>query len=122
MHDTQKTLWCLLKKCVKCGQVTAATCSYVVFFSSSLSVVQYWLLGRIPELYALVSAALALVFSVIGLHLVQTFIIRYKRVSLIVFSVSTVMGISALLMAGFGSWDAWVQLKEGDYMGFEMPC
>ena len=30
VHDTKKkTLWCLSKKCVKCGQVTAATCSYV---------------------------------------------------------------------------------------------
>jgi uncharacterized membrane protein YfcA len=103
-------------------QVTAATCSYVVFFSASLSVVQYWLLGRIPELYALACAGLSLVFSIIGLLLVQTFISRYGRVSLIVFSVSTVMGISAVLMAGFGTWDAWLQLQEGDYMGFELPC
>lgn len=103
-------------------QVTAATCSFVVFFSSSLSVVQFWLLGRIPEDYALASAALSLVFSVIGLRLIQTVIVKYGRVSVIVFSVSIVMGISAALMACFGSWDVWIQIQQGAYMGFRTPC
>lgn len=103
-------------------QVTAATCSYMVFFSSSLSVIQFWLLGRIPEEYALISAALSLVFSVIGLQVIQTIITKYGRVSLIVFSVSIVMGISAALMAFFGSWDVLIQIEQGDYMGFRSPC
>ncbi|KAI5070138.1 hypothetical protein GOP47_0014481 [Adiantum capillus-veneris] len=103
-------------------QVTAATCSFMVFFSSSLSVVQFWLLGRIPEEYALISAALSLVFSVIGLQVVQTIIIKYGRVSLIVFAVSIVMGISAVLMALFGTWDVVIQVRQGEYMGFRSPC
>lgn len=94
----------------------------MVFFSSSLSVVQFWLLGRIPEEYALISGALSLVFSVIGLQVIQTIITKYGRVSLIVFAVSTVMGISAVLMAFFGSWDVLIELEDGDYMGFRSPC
>ncbi|MCO5560657.1 hypothetical protein L7F22_014274 [Adiantum nelumboides] len=83
-------------------QTTAATCSYMVFFSSSLSVVQFWLLGRIPQLYALASACVALVFSVTGILVIHAVISKYGRVSLIVFSVSTVMAISAVMMACFG--------------------
>lgn len=103
-------------------QVTAATCSYMVFFSSSLSVVQFWLLGRIPEEYALISAALCLVFSAIGLQVIQAIITKYGRVCIIVFAISTVMGISALLMVFFGSWDVVTQLEDGEYMGFQSPC
>ncbi|KAH7373546.1 hypothetical protein KP509_17G061700 [Ceratopteris richardii] len=103
-------------------QVTAATCSYMVFFSASLSVIQFWLLGQIRSVYALVSASLALVFSVIGLSVIQTVISKYGRCSLIVFSVSTVMGISAVLMAFFGTWDVIVQIEEHAYMGFHSPC
>lgn len=103
-------------------QTTAATCSYMVFFSSSLSVIQFWLLGRIPQVYALASASLALVFSAIGLLVIHTVISKYGRVSFIVFSVSTVMGISAVLMALFGSWDVIVQIEQNAYMGFRSPC
>ncbi|MCO5556891.1 hypothetical protein L7F22_010445 [Adiantum nelumboides] len=103
-------------------QVTAATCSFMVFFSSSLSVIQFWLLGRIPEKYALTSSAISLVFSFIGLQLVHTIIVKYGRVSLIVFSVSIVMGISAALMAFFGTWEVLDQIEQGDYMGFRSPC
>ncbi|KAI5080051.1 hypothetical protein GOP47_0005530 [Adiantum capillus-veneris] len=103
-------------------QTTAATCSYMVFFSSSLSVIQFWLLGRIPELYALASASVALVFSMTGMLVIHTVISKYGRVSLIVFSVSTVMGISAILMAFFGTWDVIVQIEQNAYMGFRSPC
>ncbi|KAH7373560.1 hypothetical protein KP509_17G062400 [Ceratopteris richardii] len=103
-------------------QVTAATCSYMVFFSGSLSVIQFWLLGQIRLVYALVSASLALVFSVIGLSIIQTVIARYGRFSLIVFSVSTVMGISAVLMTFFGMWEVIIQIEQHAYMGFNSPC
>lgn len=94
----------------------------MIFFSSSLSVIQFWLLGRIPEKYALISAALSFVFSVIGLQVIKTLIAKYGRASLIVFAVSIVMGISAALMLFFGSWDVINQIKEGAYLGFGSPC
>ncbi|MCO5575000.1 hypothetical protein L7F22_028797 [Adiantum nelumboides] len=103
-------------------QTTAATCSYMVFFSSSLSVVQFWLLGRIPQLYALASACVALVFSVTGILVIHAVISKYGRVSLIVFSVSTVMAISAVMMACFGTWDVIEQIEQNAYMGFRSPC
>ncbi|KAI5084435.1 hypothetical protein GOP47_0000604 [Adiantum capillus-veneris] len=103
-------------------QATAATCSFMVFFASSLSAIQFWLLGRIPKEITLVSAALALVCSVVGVQGIQTIIKKYRRVSLIVFAVSIVMGLSAALMAIFGSWDVVIQIEQGEYMGFRSPC
>ncbi|MCO5551387.1 hypothetical protein L7F22_004890 [Adiantum nelumboides] len=103
-------------------QVTAATCSLMVFFASSLSVIQFWLLGRIPGEYALTSSALSLVFSFIGLQMVHTIIVIYGRVSLTVFSLSIVMGISVAFMAFFGTWEVLDQIQQGDYMGFRSPC
>ncbi|XP_024520298.1 sulfite exporter TauE/SafE family protein 2 [Selaginella moellendorffii] len=103
-------------------QVTAATSAFMVFFSSSLSVAQYWLMGRIPVEFALWFSGICFVFSLVGLLVVQRAIQRYGRASIIVFLVTSVMGLSALLMAGFGGMDVWKQYERGDYMGFRSPC
>ncbi|BBN02930.1 uncharacterized protein MPTK1_2g19400 [Marchantia polymorpha subsp. ruderalis] len=103
-------------------QVTAATCASMVFFSSSMSVIQYWLMGRIPLQYALISAVLCAIFSWFGIVIVHKAIEKYNRASLIVFSVAAVMGVSAVLMCGFGGYDVWRQYIGGGYMGFHYPC
>jgi len=103
-------------------QVTAATTAFMVFFSSSLSVVEFWLLGRLPMDFALFFATLCFVASLVGLSVVHHAIAKYGRTSIIVFSVAIVMGISAIMMAGFGSMDVYRQYQEGAYMGFHTPC
>ncbi|KAL3679111.1 hypothetical protein R1sor_022067 [Riccia sorocarpa] len=103
-------------------QVTAATCASMVFFSSSMSVIQFWLMGRIPIQYALIACVLCAVFSWVGIKVVHRIIAIYNRASLIVFSVAAVMGVSAVLMVGFGGWDVWEQYRSGVYMGFHYPC
>lgn len=103
-------------------QVTAATCSFIIFFSSSLSVVKYWFLGKIPLAWGLWSAALSVVFSIVGLQLVQTFICKFGRVSAMLFIYSFIIGVSAVLMASFGILDIWSDLHHGAYMGFTSPC
>lgn len=103
-------------------QVTAATTSFMVFFSSSLSVVEFWLLGRIPMDFALFFAVLCFLASLVGLSVVHHVISKYGRASIIVFSVAIAMGISAVMMAGFGSLDIYEQYRKGTYMGFHTPC
>ncbi|BBN17597.1 uncharacterized protein MPTK1_7g15610 [Marchantia polymorpha subsp. ruderalis] len=103
-------------------QVTAATCASMVFFSSSMSVLQYWLMGRIPIHYAVIAGVLCAIFSWFGITIVHKLIDKYNRASLIVFSVASVMGVSAVLMCGFGGWDVWQQYEGGAYMGFHYPC
>lgn len=103
-------------------QLTAATTAFMVFFSSSLSVLQFWLLGRLPLDFALLFAGICFISSLIGLRVVQQAITRFGRPSVIVFSVSIVLGVSAVLTTIFGGLDVWKQYTAGDYMGFHNPC
>ncbi|XP_016491105.1 sulfite exporter TauE/SafE family protein 5 isoform X1 [Nicotiana tabacum] len=103
-------------------EVTAATCSFMVFFSSSMSAVQYLLLGMEQVDDALIFALVCCVASIVGLVVVQRAIEHHGRASLIVFSVGTVMALSTVLMTSFGAVDIWRDYANGNYMGFKPPC
>ncbi|KAI4296517.1 hypothetical protein L6164_036467 [Bauhinia variegata] len=103
-------------------EVTAATCSFMVFFSSTMSALQYLLLGMDHIDIAVVLAIICFVASLIGLLVVQKAIQKYGRASLIVFSVSIVMSLSIVLMTSFGAIEVWRDYKSGRYMGFKVPC
>lgn len=103
-------------------QVTAATCSFMVFFSSIMSAVQYLMLGMEHIYSALIYAIICFVASLIGLMVVQKIIRKHGRASLIVFSVGIVMILSTVLMTSFGAINVWKDYKSGRYMGFKPPC
>ncbi|KAL7142770.1 hypothetical protein ABFS83_08G146100 [Erythranthe nasuta] len=103
-------------------EVTAATCSFMVLFSSSMSAMQYVLLGM-DEIYgALILSAICFVASLIGLTIVQRAIMKHGRASLIVFSVGLVMALSTVLMTSFGAVAVWSDYTSGKNMGFKKPC
>lgn len=87
-----------------------------------MSVVQYWLLGRIPLDYALLFAAVSFLFSMVGQIVVQRLVAKYGRPSIVVFIVSAVIGVSAIAMACFGGYDIVQTYLRGGYMGFHTPC
>ncbi|KAG8387874.1 hypothetical protein BUALT_Bualt02G0066900 [Buddleja alternifolia] len=103
-------------------QVTAATCSFMVFFSSTMSATQYLMLGMEHINGALTYAFICFVASLVGLILIQRAIIKHGRASLIVFSVGTVMALSTLLITGFGAVDVWMDYTSAKSMGFKHPC
>ncbi|KAG8385695.1 hypothetical protein BUALT_Bualt03G0071800 [Buddleja alternifolia] len=103
-------------------EVTAATCSFMVLFSSTMSAIQYLLLGMENIYGAVVFAAICFVASLVGLTLVQQAIMKHGRASLIVFSVGTVMALSTVLMTSFGAVDVWRDYTSGKSMGFKKPC
>ncbi|KAE8728663.1 hypothetical protein F3Y22_tig00004111pilonHSYRG00048 [Hibiscus syriacus] len=103
-------------------EVTAATCSFMVFFSSTMSAFQYLLLGMEQIGTALVFSLICFVASLLGLLVVQKSIKEFGRASLIVFSVGIVMALSAVLMTSFGGLDVWDDYISGSYMGFKLPC
>lgn len=102
--------------------MTAATCSFMVFFSSTMSALQYLLLGMDHIETALMLAIICFVASLIGLLVVQRAIQSYGRPSIIVFSVSIVMTLSVVLMTSFGMIRTWKDYVSGRYMGFKLPC
>ncbi|KAK6932403.1 Transmembrane protein TauE-like [Dillenia turbinata] len=103
-------------------EVTAATCSFMVFFSSTMSAFQYLLLGMAHIEAALIFSFICFIGSLIGLMVVQRAIEKYGRASLIVFSVSTVMALSTVLLTSFGAMGVWEDYAAGRYMGFKLPC
>ncbi|PPS09283.1 hypothetical protein GOBAR_AA11361 [Gossypium barbadense] len=103
-------------------EVTAATCSFMVFFSSTMSAFQYLLLGMEHTGTALIFSVICFIASLLGLVVVQKAIERFGRASPIVFSVGTVMALSAILMTTFGALDVWDDYSSGNYMGFKLPC
>lgn len=103
-------------------EVTAATCSFMVFFSSTMSAFQYVLLGMEHTHAALIFAIICFAASLLGLVVVQKAVHEYGRSSLIIFSVSIVMALSTVLMTSFGALDVWRNYISGKYMGFRLPC
>ncbi|KAL8507518.1 hypothetical protein ACS0TY_018167 [Phlomoides rotata] len=102
--------------------VTAATCSFMVLFSSTMSAVQYLFLGMENMNGAVIYAAVCFTASLVGLTLVQRAIIKHGRASLIVFSVGTVMALSTVLITSFGAVNVWKDYNSGESMGFKTPC
>ncbi|KAK8664841.1 hypothetical protein V6N13_084614 [Hibiscus sabdariffa] len=103
-------------------KVTAATCSFMVFFSSTMSAFQYLLLGMEQTGTALVLSFICFVELLLGLLVVQKAIKEFGRASLTVFSIGIVMALSAILMTTFGVLDVWEDYILGNYMGFNLPC
>lgn len=117
-----KLLKCLFFTPIFSVQVTAATCSFMVFFSSTMSAFQYLLLGMEHIDMAIVLATICFVASLLGLVVVHRAIQKYGRASLIVFSVGIVMALSTVLMTSYGALDVWRNYTSGKYMGFKLPC
>ncbi|XP_022954630.1 sulfite exporter TauE/SafE family protein 5-like [Cucurbita moschata] len=103
-------------------EVTAATCSFMVFFSATMSACQYLLLGMEHTEIAVIYAIVCFIASVIGLVVVQKAIREYGRASLIIFSVSTVMALSTVTMTTFGGLNVLRDYTAGNNMGFRSPC
>ncbi|EMS56955.1 hypothetical protein TRIUR3_23950 [Triticum urartu] len=79
-------------------QVASATATFVMMFSSSLSVVEFYFLGRFPIPYALYLIFISILAGFWGQCLVRKIVHVLKRASLIVFILSSVIFASALTM------------------------
>ncbi|CAM8949915.1 unnamed protein product [Rhodiola kirilowii] len=103
-------------------QVASATATFAMTFSSSMSVVEYYLLKRFPVPYATYFTAVALVAALVGQHVVRKLIIILGRASLIIFILALMIFVSAISLGGVGIRDIIVDIEEKAYMGFENIC
>ncbi|KAJ4837150.1 hypothetical protein Tsubulata_015893, partial [Turnera subulata] len=83
---------------------------------------EYLMLGMKHTETALIFAIICFLASLLGLLVVQRAIKKHGRASLIVFSVSTVMALSTVLMTSFGALDVWRDYTTGRNMWFKLPC
>ncbi|XP_026449581.1 sulfite exporter TauE/SafE family protein 3-like [Papaver somniferum] len=97
-------------------QVSTATATFSMTFSSSMSVVEYHLL---KPLYFLGVATLA---ALVGQHVVKKVISVLGRASLIIFILVFTIFISAILLGGVGIANMANTIEHNEYMGFEDLC
>ncbi|XP_020276392.1 uncharacterized protein LOC109850736 [Asparagus officinalis] len=103
-------------------QVASATSTFAMTFSSSMSVIQYYLLDRFPVPYASYFVFLATVAAFTGQHIVRRLIVLLGRASLIIFILALTIFVSAISLGGVGIANMVEKLERKEYMGFENLC
>ncbi|KAG2308337.1 hypothetical protein Bca52824_028085 [Brassica carinata] len=129
-------------------QVSSATATFAMTFSSSMSVVEYYLLKRFPVPYgklsvlhnvlirlfflhrdvyfyvfvALYLVGVATIAALVGQHIVRRLITVLGRASLIIFILASTIFISAISLGGVGIVNMMGKLQRHEYMGFENLC
>ncbi|KAL5740700.1 hypothetical protein ACOSP7_029582 [Xanthoceras sorbifolium] len=103
-------------------QVASATATFVMMFSSSLSVVEFYLLKRFPIPYALYLMAVSILAGFWGQYLIRKLVAILKRASIIVFVLSGVIFASALTMGVVGIEKSIRMIQNHEFMGFLGFC
>ncbi|KAL7616703.1 hypothetical protein Lser_V15G01871 [Lactuca serriola] len=103
-------------------QVSSATATFAMTFSSSMSVVEYYLLKRFPVPYALYFLLVATIAAFVGQHVVRKLIMIMGRASLIIFILAFTIFVSAISLGGVGISNMIWKIGRHEYMGFENLC
>ncbi|KAJ4705052.1 Sulfite exporter TauE/SafE family protein [Melia azedarach] len=103
-------------------QVASATATFVMMFSSSLSVVEFYLLKRFPIPYALYLMTVSVLAGFWGQYFIRKLVAILKRASLIVFVLSGVIFASALVMGVIGIDKSITMIRNHEFMGFLGFC
>lgn len=103
-------------------QVASATATFVMMFSSSLSVVEFYLLKRFPIPYALYLMSVSILAGFWGQCFIRKLIAILKRASIIVFILSGVIFASALTMGVIGIEKSIGMIHNHEFMGFLDFC
>ncbi|KAL3824361.1 hypothetical protein ACJIZ3_020390 [Penstemon smallii] len=103
-------------------QVSSATATLVMAFSSSMSVIQYYLLRRFPPSYALYFVAVATIAALVGQHVVRNMIRILRRSSLIIFILAFTILVSAISLGGVGVSNIIGKVDGNEDMWFYNIC
>ncbi|GMI95042.1 hypothetical protein like AT2G25737 [Hibiscus trionum] len=103
-------------------QVSSATATFAMTFSSSMSVIEYYLLKRFPVHYALYFTAVATFAAIVGQHVVRRLIMLFGRASLIIFILAFTIFVSAISLGSVGISNMIGKIQRHEYMGFENLC
>ncbi|KAJ0714487.1 putative transmembrane protein TauE [Helianthus annuus] len=103
-------------------QVASATATFVMMFSSSLSVVEFYLLKRFPIPHALYLMAVSIMAGFWGQFFIRRLVAFLQRASLIVFILSAVIFASALTMGVIGVDKSIRMINNHEFMGFLEFC
>uniref|UniRef100_A0A6B2L2X6 Membrane transporter protein n=1 Tax=Arcella intermedia TaxID=1963864 RepID=A0A6B2L2X6_9EUKA len=102
--------------------VTAATSVCMIFFTSSSASVQYAILSRILWDYGGVLFVIGLFSGIIGQLGLSWIVKKYKKMSLIIFTVVLIIGCSTILLGVTGGLRVLNKMRHSAYMGFNHYC
>ncbi|KAM0876219.1 hypothetical protein ACQ4PT_036313 [Festuca glaucescens] len=103
-------------------QVSSATATFAMMFSSSIAVVEYYLLRRFPVPYALFFTGLAFFAAIVGQRASRKLINLLGRASFIIFILSFFIFISEVTLGGVGISNTIHKMARHEYMGFDNIC
>ncbi|XAR67712.1 hypothetical protein NMG60_11002588 [Bertholletia excelsa] len=103
-------------------QVSSATAYFAMMFSASMSVVEFYFLKRFPVPYALYLAAVSTFAALVGQHAMRKIVAILGRASLIVFVLSLMVFLSAIVLGGIGISAMIKEIERKEYMGFDDFC
>uniref|UniRef100_A0ACD6ANK7 Uncharacterized protein n=1 Tax=Avena sativa TaxID=4498 RepID=A0ACD6ANK7_AVESA len=103
-------------------QVSSATATFAMMFSSSIAVAEYYLLNRFPVPYALFFTSLAFIAAIVGQRVARKVINLLGRASFITFILASVIFISAFSLGGVGISKTSHEMARHEYMGFDNFC
>ncbi|XP_010527869.1 PREDICTED: uncharacterized protein LOC104805133 [Tarenaya hassleriana] len=103
-------------------QVASATATFVMMYSSSLSVVEFYLLKRFPMPYALYLTTVSILAGFWGQSFIRKLVTILRRASIIVFVLSGVIFASALIMGVVGVERSIEMIHNHEFMGFLGFC
>ncbi|EYU21457.1 hypothetical protein ABFS82_09G110600 [Erythranthe guttata] len=103
-------------------QVSSATATLVMMFSSSMSVIQYYLLHRFPPSYALYFVIVATFAALVGQHVVRKMVSILRRASLIIFILAFTIFVSAISLGWVGISNIIGEVEGQEYMWFYDIC
>jgi len=101
-------------------QVSSAVSAFTILFTASATTFQFLLLGVLEYDYALYYSIICAIAAVIGQKAVGAIIKKYKKVSIIVFCLAGVMGVSSLLIGGLDIYQTIDDFKNNRSMGFQV--
>ncbi|KAM3314050.1 hypothetical protein ACQJBY_033119 [Aegilops geniculata] len=103
-------------------QVSSATASFAMMFSSSMAAVEYNLLKRFPVPYALFFTSLTFVAAIVGQRVARKLVNWLGRASFIIFILSSMIFVSAISLGGVGISKTTHKMARREYMGFGNIC
>ncbi|XP_050379773.1 sulfite exporter TauE/SafE family protein 3-like [Argentina anserina] len=103
-------------------QVSSATATFAMTFSSSMSVVEYYLLKRFPVPYALYFAVVTTVSAFAGQHVAGKVVKKLGRASLIIFILAFTVFVSSLTLGGIGIENMIRKIEHKEPLGFQNIC
>jgi len=104
------------------AQVTAATSSFMILFTSVSAIVQFLVLGKLLLDYGIWFAIVGFLSSFAGQTGINYLMKKYNKSSYIVFAIAAVIGVSTVLLVITGLMELVSNVKEGVSMGFHPLC